>query len=742
MRKPFKMFLFTFISVFSIENVNSAAWETIDEQAGPLSFSEKLITNSEFTESLEQYLSTYLFNNSDSKLVENKRLKLSNGTTKIRFHQEYMGIPIIGSSVILDYTPSDTISPKAKYNLNNGKYLNNLSIDSTTTNKIISQKEAVNILNNTFNIESEGDFSEAKLYIKLDIDHEQPKLVYLTSSLLLKDKPTRPFALIDAISGDILKKWDGINNIVYKYGPGIHKYGTGPGGNVKTKKYTFGIDYEKLLVTSAANNLCTLKNDYVYTVNLNNAVKGDTPFSYICPNNTVKDINGAFSPLNDAHFYATKTFEMFDRWYKTRPIPTPYKLPVKVHYGVDFNNASWTGKEVVFGDGNYNHYPTTVLDVIAHEIAHAFTSNNSRLFSKGEAGAIGEAFSDMAGETAEYFVKGKNDWMVGYEYTKGYKPLRYFEDRGQNNLTIKHYKHYKPGMQIHKAAGIFNHAFYLLANKPGWDIRKAFGVMLHANELYWQMNTNFEDAVCGIATAASGQGLSPIDVAVAFSKVGVECKKGIAIEPGMPIPKMSGSKKSKYIFYLNVPNGASNLKFQTSKGKGDVDIFISQTPSFSHQECGSYKIGNEETCVITTPRRSRYYFTMYGVSDYSGVTMNITYDKNGGVYRNQKSYLIPDYNPKGIEIPMWVSSTQRFKKASVFVDIEHNDTSELVIDLIDPYGKSYRLHNKMFYVPSKIKRSYQVNINNIKIQGVWALRVVDQRIFNQGKINPWSISFK
>ena len=40
-------------------------------------------------------------------------------------------------------------------------------------------------------------------------------------------------------------------------------------------------------------------------------------------------------------------------------------------------------------------------------------------------GALNEAFSDMAGETAKALMLGQNDWHLGYDATKDEKePLR------------------------------------------------------------------------------------------------------------------------------------------------------------------------------------------------------------------------------------------------------------------------------------------------------------------------------
>ena len=45
--------------------------------------------------------------------------------------------------------------------------------------------------------------------------------------------PSRPHFIIDALTGEILKSWDGLTS----------RNATGPGGNLKTGQYVYGKDY-------------------------------------------------------------------------------------------------------------------------------------------------------------------------------------------------------------------------------------------------------------------------------------------------------------------------------------------------------------------------------------------------------------------------------------------------------------------------------------------------------------------
>jgi Zn-dependent metalloprotease len=85
----------------------------------------------------------------------------------------------------------------------------------------------------------------------------------------------------------------------------------------------------------------------VITVNLQIGTDGSKPFHFACPRNTYRQINGAFSPLNDAHYFGNVVFNMYKDWVKLRPIAQT--LYMKVHYGNRFENAFWDGTAMNFG---------------------------------------------------------------------------------------------------------------------------------------------------------------------------------------------------------------------------------------------------------------------------------------------------------------------------------------------------------------------------------------------------------
>lgn len=303
---------------------------------------------------------------------------------------------------------------------------------------------------------------------------------------------------MDANTGEIIKQWEGLTHALV---------GTGPGGNEKTGQYEYGTDFGYLDV-SQSGNTCTMNNANVKTVNLNGSTSGSSAYSYNCPRNTVKQINGAYAPLNDAHYFGGVVFDLYNDWYGTAPLS--FQLTMRVHYSSNYENAFWDGSAMTFGDGANTFYPLVSLDVSAHEVSHGFTEQNSGLVYSNQSGGINEAFSDMAGEAAEFFMQGSNDWLVGAQIFKGQGSLRYFQDPTQDGNSIGHASNYYNGIDVHHSSGVFNRAFYLLANTTGWDTKKAFEVMVRANQLYWTANTTFDEAACGVKNAATDASYSTI----------------------------------------------------------------------------------------------------------------------------------------------------------------------------------------------------------------------------------------
>ncbi|NQY66057.1 MAG: M4 family metallopeptidase, partial [Alteromonadaceae bacterium] len=375
--------------------------------------------------------------------------------------------------------------------------------------------------------------------------------------------------------------------------------------------------------------------------NLNHGTSGNTAYSFSGTNNTHKSINGAYSPLNDAHFFGGVVFDMFDAY--TGQAPLTFQLTMRVHYSNNYENAFWDGSAMTFGDGQNTFYPLVSLDVSAHEVSHGFTEQNSGLVYSNQSGGMNEAFSDMSGEAAEYFMNGSNDWKVGEQIFKGNGALRYMDNPPLDGNSIGHADDYYNGIDVHHSSGVYNKAFYLLATTSGWTTETAFKTMALANQTYWSANSTFDAGADGVCSAASDLGYNTDDVGAAFDAVGVNTTECGGTPPPPPptggtlvkgvSQSISGASGSETRFTFNAASDADVVTIAISGGSGDADLYVKKgsAPTSGSYDCRPYKNGNSETCTDTGS--GTYHVMIKGYSAYSGTSIvadNTTTSGGGG----------------------------------------------------------------------------------------------------------------
>ena len=587
---------------------------------------------------------------------------------------------------------------------------------------------------------TENERSELMIYVDDNGRAHRAFVVSFYADTSVGGAPTRPVLIIDANNGKVLKQWENLQHATI---------GTGPGGNQKTGQYEYGTDFGYNDVAQSGST-CTMSNANVKTVNLNHGTSGSTAFSYSCPRNTVKTINGAYSPLNDAHYFGGVVYNMYQAYMNTAPLT--FQLTMRVHYSNNYENATWNGSAMTFGDGATRFYPLVSLDVSAHEVSHGYTEQQSGLVYSGQSGGINEAYSDIAGEAAEYFMHGSNDFLVGAQIFKGTGALRYMDDPTRDGSSIGHASNYTSGMDVHHSSGVYNRAFYLLANKAGWNTKTAFQVFAVANRDYWTSSTNFNQGACGVETAATDLGFTKADVTAAFSTVGVSCGStpppptGGTLSNGVA-QAISGATGSSQIWNLVVPAGATGLKFVTAGGSGDADMYVkfNGTPSTTNYDCKSEGSTNAETCNIATAQAGTYSVLIKGYSTFSGASLTGSYSTGGGggtqTYSNTADYTIRDNAT--VDSPVTVSgrSGNAPSNASVTVAIVHTYIGDLKVDLVAPDGSLYNIHNRTGSSTDNINKTVTLNLSTEALNGTWKLRVNDNANADVGYINSWSVTF-
>ena len=89
----------------------------------------------------------------------------------------------------------------------------------------------------------------------------------------------------------------------------------------------------------------------------------------------------------------------------------------------------------------------------------------------------------------------------------------------------------------------------------------------------------------------------------------------------------AGTGLQTQTYRLVVPAGATNLKFVTSGGTGDADLFVKfgSAPTTSSYDCRPYIGGNAETCTITNVQAGTYFVMLRAFSTFSGVSLTGSY---------------------------------------------------------------------------------------------------------------------
>jgi subtilisin-like proprotein convertase family protein len=131
-----------------------------------------------------------------------------------------------------------------------------------------------------------------------------------------------------------------------------------------------------------------------------------------------------------------------------------------------------------------------------------------------------------------------------------------------------------------------------------------------------------------------------------------------------------------------------------------------------------------------------------GYSSFSGTSLKGTYTEatSGNTYTNTDDYSIPDNNSTGISSPINVTDGGNASSVSVDVNIQHTYIGDLTVDLIDPAGGVYNLHNRSGGSANDINKTYSVNVGNANRVGIWNLRVRDSANIDTGIIDSWSIT--
>jgi len=267
----------------------------------------------------------------------------------------------------------------------------------------------------------------------------------------------------------------------------------------------------------------------------------------------------ADAEINEAYDGAGATFDFFAAVFGRHSIDDRgMRIDSTVHYGMQFDNALWTGHQLVFGDGDghlFNRF-TSSLDVIGHELTHGVIQYTAALGYTGQNGALNEHISDAFGIMVKQYKLGQtaseSDWLIGASlltpavHGRAIRSLAapgtaYDDPILGRDPQPAHMRDYDDAPAdnygVHINSGIPNHAFYLAAIGLGgrtWEVLGRIWYVTLTNRL--RPDADFGDfvrATVDIAGELYGNGgrVQRI-VADAWGAVGI----GVRLLTGTRIP--------------------------------------------------------------------------------------------------------------------------------------------------------------------------------------------------------------
>lgn len=459
-------------------------------------------------------------------------------TIHLRMQQTYAGFPVFGGYAILHapYNAAMTWQNSSAVHMSGTVY--QMISNELGQPKSLFIKRAALALDNVKAAYLNETILEESVLPLVYIDANHRAFWAYKVSLFVQSKqsiPKRPTVILDANTFHVFEQWDDIKTSVSEV------EGLGYGGNRRVGVYQYGADYPALqLMRDNETNTGYMENKDVAVIDMHHTYNRNlTTMVFACKTDTnacwtgykadgFDEMNGAYSPANDSLYFGLVVKDMYKTWYGVDVLTfenKPMKLIMRVHYGQQYTNAFWDGKQASFGDGDNSFYPLVSLGISAHEISHGFTEQHSGLVYYGQSGGMNESFSDMAAQAAESYLTKKNSWSIGQEVIKeggAYDAFRYMDEPTRDGVSIDRAYQYRIGMDVHQLSGVYNRLFYLLAHQPGWDVRQAFHVMLKANMYYWTPWSNFAQGACGVLNAANDLGLSLEAVKLSLKDVGID----------------------------------------------------------------------------------------------------------------------------------------------------------------------------------------------------------------------------
>nr|WP_066070104.1 M4 family metallopeptidase [Neobacillus soli] len=370
------------------------------------------------------------------------------GTHHFRLVEEYKGIPIFGSDSTLALDKDNNVTSFF------GEVVPNLDDKNINTETAISETEAIKIAK--AGIEKkigkvdqyDGDFNVEQFIYEHDGAFYNTYLVKVST---VEPKVGYWHYFIDATNGNIVDRYNASDEVI-AFGNGVFN-----------DKQMFEAQFI----------------DGVYGLNDTTRGKGIVTNDAKNANKMVTSLSKMFTDgaAVNAHTFAQKTYDYYLKTFGRNSVDDKgFKLVSAVHVNNNWNNASWNGRQMSYGDGdgvNYYNFASG-LDVAAHELTHGVTEYTANLIYSYESGALNESMSDIFAKMVD---RDDPEWLIGEKLIKTgtnkalrsmSNPAEIVDARTESGFSPDHWsKRYTGTLDsggVHINSSINNKAAYLMSD--------------------------------------------------------------------------------------------------------------------------------------------------------------------------------------------------------------------------------------------------------------------------------------
>ncbi|BAC12622.1 microbial metalloproteinase [Oceanobacillus iheyensis HTE831] len=330
--------------------------------------------------------------------INNVNADSETATSHFRVKQTYKGIPIYGADQTISLDENNHVTSYF------GQVVTGMN-ESIVVGNPITESEIIDIFKRNLeeNIGTVDQFDgkiEADPYI-----YEYEDEFYFT--YLVTASTTNPEVgfwhyFIDAKSGEVIDHFNASQDVT--------AFGTGVFGERQKFEAQQYEDMFRLFDVTRGDGVVTYDNTTGTNVD-------------------VLSFNKMFSDgaAVDAHANAQKTYDYFLDTFGRNSVDDNGQILISaVHVGDNWNNASWNGRQMSYGDGDGIRFHPLAggLDVAAHEMSHGVIQHTANLIYRNESGALNESFADIFGAMVD-----RENWLMGEDImADGTLALRSLED--------------------------------------------------------------------------------------------------------------------------------------------------------------------------------------------------------------------------------------------------------------------------------------------------------------------------